>query len=443
MNARPLTHLGVRCVNWGIQSIAGILLVTLLLPWLVGLLPGEFGSLEKVLPVIVWIRNAAVLAMLLGVCLTTAAPADSRVAPWALAILALAVGASLWPVLVYMADLPASFLSGPFGDFTGAAILLQAILFAGLLAALCGWIAGTEHAQTNPIAGWEKLASRATNLRTAGATYFAGFVGLVLLNSQLIPVQALRDPRVILLVTAVFLCWGLVLLVRFARMVWAVDREFARSTPRAEIGNRSSRALSTDRLPAVGIVAGVIALGGLAANQWASTTLAPDWTARHLREIGAPGAAGGAGGAAVGRSVPAMEMTTIDGETIRLSDLAGKVVVLNFWATWCPPCVAEIPDLVRLAKEIESEGGVVLGISDEDVDTIRPFVAARKIPYRIASGSGWPSPFDAIRAIPVTYVIDASGTIREEFVGGRSYEAFRRAFDSAKQPTIPAAAAGE
>lgn len=143
--------------------------------------------------------------------------------------------------------------------------------------------------------------------------------------------------------------------------------------------------------------------------------------------------------AAVGQAAPAMTMKTIDGETVRLEDLAGKVVVLNFWATWCPPCVAEIPDLARLAKEVNQEGGVVIGISDEDVDTIRSFVASRDMPYAIVAGSGWPAPFESIRAIPVTYFLDGAGTIREEFVGGRSYEVFRRAFDAAKAPLSPLA----
>lgn len=81
----------------------------------------------------------------------------------------------------------------------------------------------------------------------------------------------------------------------------------------------------------------------------------------------------------------------------------------------------------------------MIGISDEDVGTIRSFVASRDMPYAIVSGSAWPAPFENLRAIPVTYVIDATGMIREEFVGGRSYEVFRRAFDAAKAPLPPLA----
>jgi peroxiredoxin len=186
------------------------------------------------------------------------------------------------------------------------------------------------------------------------------------------------------------------------------------------------------------MVAGALALGGLVANHWAEQVLAPGWVDRHIKEIVGNRPLGGRS-AAIGQAAPAMTMKTIDGETVRLEDLAGKVVVLNFWATWCPPCVAEIPDLARLAKEVNQEGGVVIGISDEDVDTIRSFVASRDMPYAIVSGSDWPAPFESIRAIPVTYFLDGAGTIREELVGGSSYEVFRRAFDAAKAPLSPLA----
>lgn len=81
----------------------------------------------------------------------------------------------------------------------------------------------------------------------------------------------------------------------------------------------------------------------------------------------------------------------------------------------------------------------MIGISDEDVHTIRSFVASRDMPYAIVAGSGWPALCESIRAIPVTYFLDGAGTIREELVGGSSYEVFRRAFDAAKAPLPPLA----
>ena len=248
----------------------------------------------------------------------------------------------------------------------------------------------------------------------------------------------MRQPLLAILGGFAVLLWGIVLLLRVVDAVWGVDRAVRRSARLAADEERDRGGLTAERFGSAGMVAGALALGGLVANHWAEQVIAPGWVDRHIKEIVGNRPLGGRS-AAIGQAAPAMTMKTIDGETVRLEDLAGKVVVLNFWATWCPPCVAEIPDLARLAKEVNQEGGVVIGISDEDVDTIRSFVASRDMPYAIVAGSGWPAPFESIRAIPVTYFLDAEGTIREEFVGGRSYEAFRRAFDAAKTP-LPALA---
>ena len=71
----------------------------------------------------------------------------------------------------------------------------------------------------------------------------------------------------------------------------------------------------------------------------------------------------------IGSKVPEFTLTTFDGRDIRLSSLGGKVVVVNFWASWCPPCLEETPSLNKLQQQIASEGGVVLGVSvDEDAD---------------------------------------------------------------------------
>jgi thiol-disulfide isomerase/thioredoxin len=161
--------------------------------------------------------------------------------------------------------------------------------------------------------------------------------------------------------------------------VWGVDRAVRRSARLAADEERDRGGLTAERFGAAGIVAGAQALGGHVANHWAEQVLAPGWVDRHMKELVGDRPLGGRS-AAVGQAAPAMTMKTIDGETVRLADLAGKVVVLNFWATWCPPCVAEIPDHARLAKEVNQEGGVVIGISDEDFDTIRSFVASRAMP---------------------------------------------------------------
>ncbi len=114
---------------------------------------------------------------------------------------------------------------------------------------------------------------------------------------------------------------------------------------------------------------------------------------------------------------------TLDGKPARLSDLRGKVVVLNFWATWCPPCVDEAPSLNLLQQRIALRGGTVLGISvDEDDDAYRRFLQAYGINYpnfrdpskKIALSYG-------TSMYPDTYLIDRNGRIDRKLVGEQDW----------------------
>lgn len=111
------------------------------------------------------------------------------------------------------------------------------------------------------------------------------------------------------------------------------------------------------------------------------------------------------------------------GKQMQLSDLRGKVVVLNFWATWCPPCVDETPSLVALQREIAPKGGVVLGISvDDDAQAYARFVQA--------NGIDFPTYRDPTKEIPAsygtsmypdTYIIDRQGKIARKLVGAQDW----------------------
>ena len=459
MNDRflPLTRRGLRCFQSGIGLAALGMLVAVILLYVTALSFNAGLLLRWLQPVLASMGGVASGLMLVGVLFMTACPAEAGVARWGIGLLTLSALASLWPVVVYAADLPFGALSGPIGN-TGTGILaIEVALFAGMLAALCRWMASVERRaaacsgsalhspeeaiETDPGAVWETLAGRCQRLVHGATTFLVALVIVALLASPFNPVpslQPMRQPLLAILGGVAMVLWGIVLLLRVVGAVWGVDQAIRRSARLAAGEERDGGDLAAERFGAAGIVAGALALGGLVANHWAEQALAPGWVDRHMKELVGDRPLGGRS-AAVGQAAPAMTMKTIDGETVRLEDLAGKVVVLNFWATWCPPCVAEIPDLARLAKEVNQEGGVVIGISDEDVDTIRSFVAAHDMPYAIVSGSDWPAPFKTIRAIPVTYFLDGEGMIREEFVGGRSYEAFRRAFDAAKTPLPPLA----
>ncbi len=116
--------------------------------------------------------------------------------------------------------------------------------------------------------------------------------------------------------------------------------------------------------------------------------------------------------------------TDIWGKPGHLRDLRGKVVVLNFWATWCPPCVEETPSLNRLEKYIESRNGVVLGVSvDEDLDAYQKFLKDQEVNFptfreptrKLALDYGKP-------VYPDTYVIDRHGKIARKFYGPQQWD---------------------
>ncbi|MFN7141791.1 MAG: redoxin domain-containing protein, partial [Limisphaerales bacterium] len=123
---------------------------------------------------------------------------------------------------------------------------------------------------------------------------------------------------------------------------------------------------------------------------------------------------------------PDLTVTTLDGETIQLSDLKGKRVILDFWATWCGPCVKEIPHFIELVKENSRDELVIVGISKEDVETLKPFVEKHGINYPIASADNLPSPYGDVTAIPTTFFIDRNGVIQSVLVGYHDLTSLRQ-----------------
>ncbi|MDB5342297.1 MAG: cytochrome biosis protein [Schlesneria sp.] len=121
---------------------------------------------------------------------------------------------------------------------------------------------------------------------------------------------------------------------------------------------------------------------------------------------------------------PELTLTTIDGKTVTLSELKGKRVILDFWATWCGPCRAEIPHFLKLHEEF-SEELVIIGISDEESSVIKEFAEEHKITYLMVSSGDLPAPFDQIDAFPTTFVIDRQGVIQDILVGYHDYEVLK------------------
>lgn len=125
----------------------------------------------------------------------------------------------------------------------------------------------------------------------------------------------------------------------------------------------------------------------------------------------------------------AWELKDVDGKTIKLADFKGKVVILDFWATWCPPCRAEIPSFVDLQTKYKDKGLQVIGISMDEGGpaVLKPFIEKNKINYPIVIGTQKTTEdYGGIEGIPTTFIINKEGKIVGKHVGLTSKEEFEK-----------------
>jgi thiol-disulfide isomerase/thioredoxin len=126
----------------------------------------------------------------------------------------------------------------------------------------------------------------------------------------------------------------------------------------------------------------------------------------------------------VGAPAPPLPYTRLaDGHPGRLADYRGKVVLVNFWATWCPPCRQEMPDLERLQQAYRERGLVVLQLSDEEPEPLAAYLAEHPMTTEHGRADVLPWP-DAGR--PNSYLVDRQGRVQEVILGSRSYERFEQ-----------------
>ena len=128
------------------------------------------------------------------------------------------------------------------------------------------------------------------------------------------------------------------------------------------------------------------------------------------------------------KAAPGWELSDVDGKVVKLSEFKGKVIILNFWATWCPPCRAEIPEFVALQKKYANEGLAVIGVSldRQGPSVVKPFMQRFAMNYPVVMGDEKiVADYGGMSAIPKTFVIDRQGdvvAVHEGFTDQATFE---------------------
>lgn len=168
----------------------------------------------------------------------------------------------------------------------------------------------------------------------------------------------------------------------------------------AELSARRGQARGRDR-----VTGAIIALALLAAAAL---------SARRLYSV-----ASGPTPPASGEVAPEFTAQTLDGAGFSSAALAGDVVLLDFWATWCPPCVASLPALDRIQDRFSDQGFTVLGVNQEpqSIARTRAFVASRELGFPMVVDPGYVAGSYGVHSLPTSFLVDRKGVIRATFRG--------------------------
>lgn len=131
-----------------------------------------------------------------------------------------------------------------------------------------------------------------------------------------------------------------------------------------------------------------------------------------------------------GFKAPDFTLQTLEGQTVTLSSLRGKAVLINLWASWCPPCKSEMPAFEQVYKDYKDQGFEILAVNATNQDTLsnaRDFVAQNQLTFPILVDSeGKVSQIYQLRSLPTSFFVDKNGVIRDVIVGGPMSDALLR-----------------
>jgi thiol-disulfide isomerase/thioredoxin len=113
---------------------------------------------------------------------------------------------------------------------------------------------------------------------------------------------------------------------------------------------------------------------------------------------------------------------SLDGQDFKMADVKGKVVFLNFWATWCPPCVAEMPSIQRLHEKLKEDGVVFVCISNEEASKVNQFAKEKGFTFPIYTMQGAPPLVFKTRGIPSTFILSPDGKIAFRHIGSAKWD---------------------